>query len=40
MEESSNKKNIQFKLPIETLDLKRIGFIILGLSLFFLALPG
>ncbi len=35
MEESSNKKNIQFKLPIETLDLKRIGFILLGLSLFF-----
>lgn len=35
MEESSNKKNIQFKLPIEALDLKRIGFILLGLFLFF-----
>ncbi len=35
MEESSNKKNAKFLLPIAALDLKRIGFIALGLFLFF-----
>ena len=35
MQEPGNKKNIQFALPIAELDLKRIGFIALGLFLFF-----
>jgi sodium-dependent dicarboxylate transporter 2/3/5 len=35
MSEPTEQKNIQFRLPITALDLKRIGFILLGLFLFF-----
>ncbi|NNF96845.1 MAG: SLC13/DASS family transporter, partial [Halobacteria archaeon] len=35
MSEYSDNKNIRFKLPIAELDLKRIGFILLGLFFFF-----
>jgi len=35
MSEPTGEKNIQFTLPITTPDLKRIGFILLGLFLFF-----
>lgn len=35
MSESKENKNIQFLIPLEKLDLKRIGFIGLGLFLFF-----
>lgn len=31
MSESSNNKNIQLKNPVAEMDLKRIGFILLGL---------
>ena len=35
MSEPTEQKIIQFRLPITALDLKRIGFILLGLFLFF-----
>ena len=35
MSESSNNKSIQFKNPVAQMDLKRIGFILLGLFFFF-----
>ena len=35
MSDSRDNKDIQFSLPISRLDLKRIGFILLGLFLFF-----